>query len=117
MEAKTRSASTLERPRTIAVHRSLTRPVLMAGADRELALSNGVVVAALLLGIGPSWYTASVSLALLLVGHWALVLLAKHDPELRPIYLRHVALAGYYPARAHEVRRAPPVHPSVSVSD
>lgn len=107
----------LERPRTVPVHRALTRPLLLAGADRELALANGVVVAALLFGIGLSWYTASVSAALLLVGHWALVLLAKHDPDLRRVYVRHVGLAPYYPATPRELRRSPLVHPSVTVSE
>ena len=116
MEARSLGAE-LERPRMVPVHRSLTRPLLLAGADRELALANGVVVAALLFGIGLSWYTASVSGVLLLVGHWALVLLAKHDPDLRRVYIRHVGLAMYYAATPREPRRSPLVHPSVPVSE
>jgi type IV secretion system protein VirB3 len=110
-------AGALERPRTIAIHRSLTRPLLLAGADRELALANGVVVAALLFGIGVSWYTAGISSVLLVIGHWGLVLLAKHDPHLRPIYVRHIQLSAYYPAAPREPRRPPVVHPSVTVSE
>lgn len=117
MEARTQHSGALERPRTVPVHRALIRPLLLAGADRELALANGVVVAALLFGIGLSWYTASVSAALLVIGHWGLVLLAKHDPELRRVYVRHVGLAAYYPATPRELRRAPLVHPSVTVSE
>jgi len=51
-----------------------------------------------------------------LIGHWALVLLAKHDPDLRRVYVRHVALAAFYSAAPRELRRAPLVHPSVTVS-
>jgi len=117
MEERTLRSARLDRPRGIPVHRALTRPVLLAGADRELALANGVVVAALLFGIGLSWYTAGVSAALLVVGHWGLVLLAKHDPDLRRVYVRHVSLGAYYPAAPRERRRAPVVHPSVTVSE
>ena len=116
MEARSLGAE-LERPRTVPVHRALTRPLLLAGADRELVLANGVIVAALLFGIGLSWYTASVSAALMLIGHWALVLLAKHDPDLRRVYIRHVGLAPYYTATPREPRRSPLVHPSVMVSE
>lgn len=106
-----------ERPRTIPIHQALTRPVLLAGADRELVLANGVVVAALLFGIGLSWYTAAVSAVLLGIGHVALVLLAKHDPEIRRLYVRHIQLQAFYPGAAREVRRAPIVHASVPVAE
>jgi type IV secretory pathway TrbD component len=117
MDERSQRGAALDRPRAIPIHRALTRPVLLAGADRELAIANGVIVAALLFGIGLSWYTASVSAALLLIGHWALVLLAKHDPDLRRVYVRHVALAAFYSAAPRELRRAPLVHPSVTVSE
>lgn len=117
MAERSQRGAALERPRAVPIHRALTRPVLLAGADRELALANGVIVAALLFGIGLSWYTASVSAALLLIGHWALVMLAKHDPDLRRVYVRHVALAAFYSATPRELRRAPLVHPSVTVSE
>ncbi len=117
MEARQHSGTALERPRTVPVHRALTRPLLLAGADRELVLANGVIVAALLFGIGLSWYTAGVSIALLGIGHWGLVLLAKHDPDLRRVYVRHVVLGAFYPAAPRDPRRAPLVHPSVTVSE
>ncbi len=117
MESDATSDARLDRPRTIAIHRSLTRPILLGGADRELALANGVVVAALLLGIGPSWYTVPVSTALFVIGHWGLVLLAKQDPDFRRVYVRHVQLPAWYPAAPGERRRAPLVQPSVTVSE
>lgn len=117
MDERGARSTSLDRPRTVPIHRSLTRPLLLAGADRELALANGVVVAALLFGIGLSWYTVGVSAALLVIGHWGLALLAKHDPELRRVYVRHVSLASYYSAAPRERRRAPIVHPSVTVAE
>ena len=80
-------------------------------------LANGVVVTALLFGIGLSWYTVGISAALLIVGHWGLVLLSKYDPQIRQVYMRHIQLAEYYPAAPRERRRSPIVHPSVTVSD
>ena len=117
MEERSKRGAALERPRTIPIHRALTRPVLLAGADRELVLANGVVVVALLLGIGFSWYTFSVSASLLVIGHWGLVLLTKRDPDIRRVYVRHVRLATYYPAAPPPLRRAPLVQPSVTVSE
>ena len=117
MEEQSRRGGALDRPRTIPVHRALTRPLLLAGADRELVLTNGVVAVALLLGIGLSGYTFTVSALLLVVGHWGLVLLAKRDPDIRRVYVRHVRLAGYYPATPAPLRRAPLVQPSLTVSE
>ena len=42
----------MDDPRRIPIHPSLTRPVLLAGAERELVLVNGTIVAALIFG-GP----------------------------------------------------------------
>lgn len=117
MEERPTRRIALDRPRTIAIHRALTRPVLLAGADRELVLANGVVVVALLFGIGVSWYTVSVSASLLIVGHWGLVLLAKRDADIRHVYVRHVRLATYYAAAPRPLRRPPLVQPSVTVSE
>lgn len=112
-----RSSRALDRPRTIPIHRALSRPVLLGGADRELVLANGVIVVALLFGIGLSWYTFSVSASLLVIGHWGLVALAKRDPDIRRVYVRHVQLASYYPGAPAVQRRAALVQPSVTVSE
>ncbi len=104
-------------PRLLRLHTSLTRPVLFAGADRGLALANGVIALALVFGIGPSWATIGVAGMLLGVGHVSLVLLAKREPELRALYVRHVQHAPVYPAAPAELHRSPLVHPSVPVSE
>ena len=104
-------------PRLVRLHASLVRPILMGGADRGLALANGVIALALVFGIGFSWATITVAAALLGVGHVALVLLAKREPDLRALYFRHVQLAPFYPARPAEPRVAPLVHPSIPVSE
>jgi type IV secretion system protein TrbD len=80
------------------IHQSLVRPVLLAGAERPLAIANWVTAAALILG-GGQWYAAA--LGALLATHWLLVQLAKIDPELSQVYIRHIRYRqDRYPARA-----------------
>ena len=82
------------------IHQSLVRPVLLAGAERPLAIANWITAAALILGTG-TWYTAILGALLATAGHWALVQLAKIDPELSQIYIRHIRYRQErYPARA-----------------
>src|ERR1700687_6325077 len=88
-------------------HQSLVRPVLLAGAERPLAIANWITAAALILGAG-QWYTAVLGALLATAGHWLLVQLAKIDPELRQVYIRHIrSRQNYYPARASVWAPAP----------
>ena len=65
--------------RVSAIHQSLTQPILLAGAERPLAIANWITAAALILGGGLHWYTIVMGAFLLTVGHWALVQAAKFD--------------------------------------
>ncbi len=89
-----------ESPRELAIHRSLVRPNLLAGADRELVLINIFVAMALVFGAGLSFVTLGLAAFQVTVGHFALVQAAKYDPEFRRVYLRHVRHRTYYPARS-----------------
>ena len=96
------------------IHQSLVRPVLLAGAERPLAIANWVTAAALILG-GGQWYTAALGVLLATAGHWLLVQLAKVDPELSQVYIRHIRYRqDRYPARA-SIWAAPParIRPTV----
>lgn len=87
------------------IHPSLVRPILVAGAERTLSLVNIVVAMALIFGIGS--LTAAIYGAIqTLAVHWALVRLAKKDPQFSAVYKRHITYQPYYPARAHH--SAPP---------
>ena len=86
--------------RVSAIHQSLTRPILLAGAERPLAIANWITAAALIFGGGLHWYTVAMGAFLLTVGHWALVQAAKFDPQLSQVYVRHIRYQDYYPARA-----------------
>ena len=99
--------------RISAIHRSLTQPILLAGAERPLAIANWITAAALIFGGGLHWYTVAVGAFLLTVGHWALVQAAKFDPQLSQVYIRHIRYQDYYPARAPLTAAPAPIHASV----
>ena len=41
----------MDEPRRAPVHPSLIRPLLLGGAERELVLMNGTIIAALIFGV------------------------------------------------------------------
>jgi len=94
-------------PRFTPIHQSLVRPILLAGAERPLAIANWITAAALIFGGGLHWYTVAMGAFLLNVGHWALVQAAKFDPQLSQVYVRHIRYQDYYPARA-PISASPP---------
>jgi type IV secretory pathway TrbD component len=95
------------------IHQSLTRPMLLAGAERAPALANWIIAAGILFGGGLHWYTIATSALLVTLGHWALTQAAKFDPELSRVYLRHVRYQRIYAPRSSISAPAPRVHPSV----
>jgi type IV secretory pathway TrbD component len=95
------------------IHQSLTRPMLLAGAERAPAVANWIMAAGILFGGGLHWYTIAASALLVTFGHWALVQAAKFDPELSRVYLRHVRYQRVYAARAPITAAPPRVRPSV----
>jgi type IV secretory pathway TrbD component len=102
------------RRRLNVIHQSLVKPVLLAGAERPLAIGNWIAAAALILG-GGRWYTAAVGALLATVGHWALVQAAKIDPHLSRVYIRHFRYhQDCYPAHASIWAPSPPrIRPTV----
>ena len=92
--------------RKVVLHQSLIRPILLGGAERTLALMNGVIAAGLVFGIG-SWQAAVLGIGFAVVVHWALVELAKKDTQFFDIYKRHITYQDYYPAQAAQSAPAP----------
>lgn len=105
----------MDAPRRTSIHLSLTRPLLLAGAERELVLVNGTIIAALIFGVGFHWASITVAALLATFGHWGLTRAAKHDAQMSRIYVRHVRYQEYYPARASV--HAPPGYVFPSVAD
>jgi len=99
--------------RASTIHRSLTQPILLAGAERQLAIANWIIAAALILGSGLHAYTLAFGVLLITAGHWALVQAAKFDPQLSQVYIRHIRYQDCYLARASIFALPARVHPSV----
>jgi type IV secretion system protein TrbD len=78
----------------VPVHRSLTEPILLAGAPRAVAIINGTVSAAV--GLGLRLWIAG--LVLWFVGHMASVWAAKRDPDFVEVVRRHVRYPAHFGA-------------------
>ena len=75
----------------VPLHRSLTEPILLAGAPRAIAIVNGTVAAAL--GLGLRLWIAG--LLLWVVGHSIAVFAAKRDPDFAEVLRRHLRHRAY----------------------
>lgn len=75
----------------IPLHRSLTEPMLLGGAPRNVAILNGTLSAAI--GIGLQLWVAG--LVLWITGHTTAVWAARKDPQFLDVLLRHVRHKPY----------------------
>lgn len=78
------------------IHRALSRPNLLMGADRELVLLGGLA-AVILIFVVLTWYAALFGVATWLVTIGLLRMMAKVDPLMRQVYIRHISYRPYYP--------------------
>lgn len=85
------ASAPLERSR---IHRALSRPNHLMGADRELVLLTGLATA-ILIFVVLTWFSALFGVAIWIVVMGALRIMAKADPMMRQVYVRHV---GYRPS-------------------
>ncbi len=88
----------------VRIHRALSRPALLFGADRELVLVTGLASAILIFVI------LKMIAAILGVLIWILVvgilrMMAKADPLMRSVYLRHIRYRAYYRPTSSPWRR------------
>jgi type IV secretory pathway TrbD component len=91
---------------TIPIRRSLTRPRLIAGAERELFLFLGLVCACFIF-IFMNWPSALMGILFWIGGIYLLREMAKADPMMSKIFFRHIKYQAYYPARStRSVREA-----------
>ena len=77
------------------IHRALSRPTLLWGADRELVLMAGLMTA-ILIFVLLTVTTAILGAALWMVVVGLLRMMAKADPEMRRIYLRQLKYHHHY---------------------
>lgn len=76
---------------SIPIHRSLTEPIMMAGAPRGIAILNGTIAAAV--GLGLQMWVAGI--VLFVVGHAGAVYAAKKDPKFVEVGARHLKQKAY----------------------
>ncbi len=76
------------------IHRALSRPNHLMGADRELVLLTGLATV-ILIFVVLTWFSALFGAAIWIVVMGALRVMAKADPMMRQVYVRHI---GYRPS-------------------
>ena len=95
------SGSALVRSR---IHRALSRPTLLMGADRELVLLTALA-AIILIFVVLTWYAALFGIAIWLVAVAALRMMTKADPLMRRVYVRHISYKAFYRATSSPWRK------------
>ena len=75
----------------VPIHRSLTQTIMIAGIPRELAIVNGTLTAALVLGMHSFW-----GLPVGFVLHVASIAVSKRDPQFLSTFRRHIRQKRYY---------------------
>ena len=75
----------------VPLHRSLTEPILLAGAPRTVAIVNGTIAAAL--GLGLRLWIAGMAFGL--IGHAVAVYAAKRDAQFVEVLGRHLRHKAY----------------------
>ncbi|MEO7560931.1 MAG: conjugal transfer protein TrbD [Nitrosospira sp.] len=89
--------------RRIPIRRIGNRHSLFMGGDRELVMLSGLLAFALIFN-AQEIRAAVVGLFLWICALFLLRLMAKSDPRLRSVYLRHRRYKAYYAARATPFR-------------
>lgn len=88
-----------EEIRVLPIRKSLTRPQLFCGCDRQLffILFTGCIALIFPGGMGSgNFFNAALGIALLLVGIQVLAILAKYDPFIKPIFTRSLQYQDSY---------------------
>ncbi|CCM80091.1 MULTISPECIES: conjugal transfer protein TrbD [Rhizobium] len=86
------------------IHRALSRPNLLMGADRELVLLTGLA-AVILIFVVLTIYSAIFGVAVWILIVRVLRMMAKSDPLMRQVYVRHISYRPYYKPTSSPWRR------------
>jgi type IV secretory pathway TrbD component len=93
-----------EQARTIPIHTSLIRPILLMGAERELVLISAIIAAVLVMSLERLLFTV-VGVVFWALSLAALQRAAKSDPQFSRVYLRHTRYRSYYAAQSRATAR------------
>ncbi len=86
------------------IHRALSRPNLLMGADRELVLITGLA-AVILIFVVLTVYSVLFGVAVWIVIVGLLRMMAKSDPLMRQVYARHISYKAHYRPTASPWRK------------
>jgi type IV secretion system protein TrbD len=89
----------VEGPREVVFHRSLNRPNLMMGGERELVMLAGVVSVLLIFDL-MTWWSIIIGVVWFPIAVGVLAKLGKADPLMRKVATRSFSYQDYYPAKA-----------------
>ena len=94
---------TIEQLRTVPVHQSLHRHTHVLGAERELVLTSGLI--ALLVGIGGLTAISGITaVTFWIFAVFVLRRMAKADPVMSRVWMRHIKQQDYYSAKSSRWR-------------
>ncbi|WP_295392427.1 conjugal transfer protein TrbD [uncultured Thiodictyon sp.] len=93
--------------RAIPIRRAGNRTTLFMGGDRELTMFAGVIAGSLIFSAQDLRATIF-GVVLWSASLYVFRLMAKADPQMREVYLRHRRYKRYYPARSTPFRDNPP---------
>ena len=99
--------------RQLSIRRSGVRTALFLGGDRELVMMSGLLSGILVVAT-QDILAMIVGVALWFVSLKLLRLMAKADPLMRQVYLRHRRYQDFYPARSTPFRENTRGYPSWS---
>jgi type IV secretion system protein VirB3 len=85
--------------RHIPIHRALNRPDLLAGCERELLLITGLITLTLVV-VAVNWIAAIFGVLFWFGMVICLRMMAKADPYMSKIYIRHIRYHAYYAAHS-----------------
>lgn len=85
--------------RSIPIHQSLHRPHLVLGGEREPVLYAGLL-AVIIFMAGMSKSAAVIALVLWFGSVAAFRRMAKADPQMSKVWMRHIRQQDYYPAHS-----------------
>ena len=94
----------MQKRRKLPIYRSLNQQNLILGCEREPILVSALVCFALAF-IGLSVWTVGLALVVWLSTLFFLRKMAKNDPQMRAVYLRHVRYGACYRARSSAWRQ------------
>lgn len=85
--------------RTIPIRRAGNRENLFMGGDRELVMFSGLAAGALVFS-SQNWLATVFGVVLWFGALYVFRIMAKADPKMRQVYLRHRKYLTYYPPTA-----------------